>query len=219
MISSTKNSTLPTHPYHEHHQKSNLKKQQTKFLDSGLSRSHNRRPSHQSSIENSSSSGQCLSPKLIKPTGRPEIGLRALRMMNNYLANQLLHHHHHPPPPLLQLESIGPYSTIPRPASTTKTTTELSEWLRDLQSQVKQLLEPLKTVEDTKPLAAVQEGFVYLKKIFGTKGDPDLTQVIEKLKTELDQQNILEAKLTAQKAVSVSRLCLFNPGLTVFAVE
>ncbi|KAI8459478.1 hypothetical protein BY996DRAFT_6410110 [Phakopsora pachyrhizi] len=51
-------------------------------------------------------------------------------------------------------------------------------------------------------LAAVLEGVVYLKKIFSTKGDPDLTQVIEKLKTELDQQNILEAKFAAQEAMN-----------------
>ncbi|CAH7689304.1 hypothetical protein PPACK8108_LOCUS24356 [Phakopsora pachyrhizi] len=51
-------------------------------------------------------------------------------------------------------------------------------------------------------LAAVLEGVVYLKKIFSTKVDPDLTQVIEKLKTELDQQKILEAKFAAQEAMN-----------------
>ncbi|CAH7666899.1 hypothetical protein BY996DRAFT_6583001 [Phakopsora pachyrhizi] len=79
-----------------------------------------------------------------------------------------------------------------------------------LQSQLKQILKPSKTDADTKILAAVQEHVLYLKKIFGTKGDPELTQVIVKLKTELDQQ---------KEAVNVSSLCLFNAGLTIFAVE
>ncbi|CAH7670764.1 hypothetical protein PPACK8108_LOCUS5498 [Phakopsora pachyrhizi] len=82
--------------------------------------------------------------------------------------------------------------------------------IKDLQSQVEQLSEPSKTGADTKlvsseaearaQLAAVQERVVYLEKIFGTEGDPELTQVIEKLKTELDRQKVLEAKLAAQEA-------------------
>ncbi|CAH7683172.1 hypothetical protein PPACK8108_LOCUS16542 [Phakopsora pachyrhizi] len=102
--------------------------------------------------------------------------------------------------------TISPLEVIDASGLRLKKGMKAEATIKDLQSQVKQLLEPLKTVEDTKPVSSEAEA----RKIFGTKGDPDLTQVIEKLETELDQQNILEAKLTAQKAFLLLNEVGFN---------